>query len=146
MLWVFLRKVRHELTTASPPLFAEEAWPWANIHAHLLLLYMWDAYHSMACQAVTCPHPGSEPAKPGPPRSRPCELNCCATGLPWEETVYSFRGSLWNWLLSLQDVFFPLSVWEDSSVGFRDLGPPHGLADWAHSGSPAICDAMRWWK
>nr|XP_044613354.1 uncharacterized protein LOC123280402 [Equus asinus]XP_044613356.1 uncharacterized protein LOC123280402 [Equus asinus]XP_044613357.1 uncharacterized protein LOC123280402 [Equus asinus]XP_044613358.1 uncharacterized protein LOC123280402 [Equus asinus] len=28
-----------------------------------------DAYHSMACQAVPCPHPGSEPENPGPPRS-----------------------------------------------------------------------------
>ena len=27
----FLRKISPELTTASPPLFAEEAWPWANI-------------------------------------------------------------------------------------------------------------------
>ena len=37
-----------ELTTARPPLFAEEDWPWANIHIHLPLLYMWDAYHSVA--------------------------------------------------------------------------------------------------
>ena len=42
---------------------------------------MWDAYHGMACQAVPCPHPGSEPMNPGPPRIRTCELNCCATGL-----------------------------------------------------------------
>uniref|UniRef100_A0A9L0SQ92 Beta-1,4-galactosyltransferase n=1 Tax=Equus caballus TaxID=9796 RepID=A0A9L0SQ92_HORSE len=31
------------------------------------------------CQAVPCPHPGSEPANPGPPRSGTCELNRCAT-------------------------------------------------------------------
>ena len=64
---------------ASPPLFAEEAWPWANIHAHLPLLYTWDTYHSVACQAVPCLHPGSEPVNPGPPRSRTWELNPCAT-------------------------------------------------------------------
>ena len=44
----FLRKISPELTTANPPLFAEEDWPWANIHAHPPLLYTWDAYHIMA--------------------------------------------------------------------------------------------------
>ena len=39
----FLRKMSPELTAANPPLFAEEDWPWANICAHLPLLYMWDA-------------------------------------------------------------------------------------------------------
>uniref|UniRef100_F6X2P5 Signal peptidase complex catalytic subunit SEC11 n=1 Tax=Equus caballus TaxID=9796 RepID=F6X2P5_HORSE len=34
---------------------------------------------SMACQVVPCPHPGSELANPGLPRSGTCELNCCAT-------------------------------------------------------------------
>nr|XP_044618140.1 uncharacterized protein LOC106836618 isoform X4 [Equus asinus] len=32
------------------------------------------------CQAVPCPHPGSEPANPGLPRSGTCELNRCTTG------------------------------------------------------------------
>ena len=64
----FFRKISPELTAANPPLFAEEAWPWANIHAHLPLVYMWDAYHSMACQAVPCLHLGSEPANPKPPK------------------------------------------------------------------------------
>ena len=33
---VFLRKISSELTSApNPPLFAEEDWPWANIHAHV---------------------------------------------------------------------------------------------------------------
>ena len=45
--FLFLRKFSPELTAANPPLLAEEDWPWANIHAHLPLLYMWDAYHSM---------------------------------------------------------------------------------------------------
>ena len=74
----FWRKISPRLTTANPPLFAEEDWPWANIHAHLPLWYMWDAYHSMACQAVPCLHLGSKPANPGR-RSRTCALNCCAT-------------------------------------------------------------------
>ena len=46
--FIFLRKISPELATANPPLFAEEDWPWANIHAHLPLLSMWDAHHSMA--------------------------------------------------------------------------------------------------
>ena len=29
---------------------------------------MWDAYNSMACQAVPCLHPGSELVNPGPPK------------------------------------------------------------------------------
>ena len=75
-------KINPELTSAAnPPLFAEEHWPWANVRAHLPLLYMWDAYHSMACQAVPCLHPGSEPANPGPPRSGMCVLNRFATWL-----------------------------------------------------------------
>ena len=32
--------------------------------AHHPLLYMWDAYHSMACQEVPCPRQGSKPANP----------------------------------------------------------------------------------
>src|SRR3712207_7744901 len=40
----------------------------SNIHAHLPLLYTWDAYHSLARQAVPCPHWGSEPANPRPLR------------------------------------------------------------------------------
>ena len=48
LFFLFLRKISPELTTANPPLFAEEAWPWANICAHLPLLYTWDTYHSMA--------------------------------------------------------------------------------------------------
>ena len=58
----FLRMISPELTSANPPLFSEEDWPWANICAHLPLLYMWDACHSMACRVVPCLHQGSEPA------------------------------------------------------------------------------------
>ena len=39
------KKISPELTAANPPLFAEEDWPWANIHAGLpLLYYLWDTY------------------------------------------------------------------------------------------------------
>ena len=31
---------------------------------------MWDAYHSMACQVVPCPHPGSKPANPRLPKRK----------------------------------------------------------------------------
>ena len=52
-LFVCLRKISPELTsTANPPLFAEEDWPWANIRTHLHLFYMWDSCHSMAWQEV----------------------------------------------------------------------------------------------
>ena len=65
----FLSKISPELTSAAnPPLFAVEDWPWANIRAHLPLLYLWDAHHSMACHVVPCPHPGSEQANPGRPK------------------------------------------------------------------------------
>ena len=70
-LFLFLRKISPELTFAiNPPVFhfAKEDWPWANICAHLPLLYMWDTCHSMAWRAVLGPHPGSEPANPGPPK------------------------------------------------------------------------------
>ena len=49
ILFFFFRKISPELTSAiSPPLFAEENWPGAEICAHLPLLYMWRACHSMA--------------------------------------------------------------------------------------------------
>ena len=69
VLFIFLRKISPELRSATDlPLFAEEDWPWANIHAHLPLLYVWDTCHSMACQAVCSSALGiriskSQPAK-----------------------------------------------------------------------------------
>ena len=49
LLFLSFQKISPELTSAAnPPLFAEEDWPWANIHAHLPLLYTWDTRHSMA--------------------------------------------------------------------------------------------------
>ena len=74
----FLRKISSELTAANAPLFAEEAWPWANIRAHLPLLYMWDTYHSMFtkwCRVRT-----RDPNRQTPGHwSGTCSLNHCAT-------------------------------------------------------------------
>ena len=79
LFFLFFRKISPELrSVANPPLFAEEDWPWANICAHLPLLYMWATCHSMACQVVPCLHPGSKPENPGR-QSGTCELNCCTT-------------------------------------------------------------------
>ena len=63
-LWVdlsffILRKISPELASATkPPLFAEEDWPWANICAHLPLLYMWDTclpQHGLPSGAMSAP-------------------------------------------------------------------------------------------
>ena len=76
----FWKKFSPELTAANSPLFAEEDWPWAHIHAHLPPLYVRDAYHSMACQAVPRQHAGSKLVNPGH-RSGMCALNCCSQPL-----------------------------------------------------------------
>ena len=102
----FLRKISPELTATNPPLFADEDWPWAKIHAHPSLLYMWDAYHSMACQVVPCWHPGSEPANPGPLRSWTCKLNHCATG-PASQAVF-LLSSFHLYDLSQQFILWPV--------------------------------------
>ena len=49
----FLRKISPELTSATnPTLSAEEDQPWANICAHLPLLYVWDTCHGMTWWVV----------------------------------------------------------------------------------------------
>ena len=92
-------EISTELTSANP-LFAEEDWPWANMHAHLSLLYMWEAYHSTVCQAVPCLHPESEPANPGC-RCGTRALNCRATGPTPPMFFWHVRISHWAlpWLL-----------------------------------------------
>ena len=58
-LFIFFRKISPELTcAANVPLFAKEDWPWANICAHLPLLYVWDARHSVAWQVMCRSAPG----------------------------------------------------------------------------------------
>ena len=63
---------------------------------------MWDAYHSMACEAVPCPHWGSAPANPGPQRSEMCKVNLCATWLaPTHILTYFFRLLSWMCIKAL---------------------------------------------
>ena len=77
LLFFFLRKISPELTSAAnPPRFVEEDWPWANIHAYPPLLYMWDAYHSMACHVRTWDPNWRTLGW----LSGTCVLNHCATG------------------------------------------------------------------
>ena len=69
LFFFFLRRISLELTSAaSPPLFAEDDWPWANIHAYLPLFYMWDPCHSMAGWVCIGLCPGSEPVNPVLPK------------------------------------------------------------------------------
>ena len=60
-----MRKITPELTSATnPPPFAEEDWPWAHICAHIPLLYIWDACHSMAWWVVCRSTPGIQTCEP----------------------------------------------------------------------------------
>ena len=80
---MFLRKISSELTSATnPPLFAEEDWPWANIHSHLPLLYMWDAYHSMAWQAGDMSAPGIQTGEPRAAKAERVPLTTAPLGWP----------------------------------------------------------------
>ena len=61
----FLRKISPDLISATnPPHFAEEDWPRADICAHLLLLYIWDAFHSMAWEVVCRSTPRIQTSEP----------------------------------------------------------------------------------
>ena len=77
----FLRKISPELTTANPPFFLlRKDWPWANIRAHLPLLYTLDTYHSMAFAKWCQVHTQDPNWRSWLPRSGTCELNRRATG------------------------------------------------------------------
>ena len=80
----FLRKISPELTTTNPPFFAEEDWPWANVHAHLPLLYAWDTYHSMAF-AKWCHIRTWDPNQrtPGCQEGEHVNLTAAPPGWPW---------------------------------------------------------------
>ena len=98
----FLRKISPELTSAAnPPLFAEEDRPWAHIRAHLSLLYMWDACHSMACQAVPCPHAGSELVNPGPPEAEHAHLTGAPPGRPPDYILDFTPTSVWVYTVNI---------------------------------------------
>ena len=79
-----MRKISPELTSAANPLYAEEDWPWANICAHLPLLYMWDACHSMAWQAVSRSIPGIQTGEPR--AAEAMHANLIAVPLGWPLT------------------------------------------------------------
>ena len=75
-------------------------------------LYMRDAYQSMACRVVPCPHPGSEPVNLRLPRSGTCELNCCATGPGPIKMSFQYLMTLMisEELLIIICIIFPLYV------------------------------------
>ena len=74
-----MRKTSPELTAANRPLFAQEGWPWANISAHLPLLYMWTP--TTALLAKRC-HVRTRDLNWWPPGrwSGMCKLNRCTMG------------------------------------------------------------------
>ena len=89
-----MRKISPELTSATNgALFAEEDWPWANIRAHLPLLYMWDACHSMAWQAVRRPAPGIQTAEPWAKKAEHVNLTTAPSGL----TLYTITFKYFRW-------------------------------------------------
>ena len=49
------------------------------------------------CQVVPCPHPGSVPVNPSPPRSGTCELNHCTTGPALQYNVFKFPLFFFLW-------------------------------------------------
>ena len=114
----FLRKISPELTTANPPLFAEEDWPWSNIHAHLLLLCMWDAYHSMAfakqCQVQI---QDLNQRTLGRWKAECANLTTVPPGWPLSLFFYGGRGILSIIMLSIflsvnaQQLFVLLTIW-----------------------------------
>ena len=111
LIFYFLRKISPELTTTSPPLFAEEDWPWANTHAHLPLLYTWDTYHCMACQMVPCPHPGSEPANHVPQEAKGANWTAAPPGWPHDWGIFiSAFFRLFYWWFSLSKVVAALMM------------------------------------
>ena len=77
-LFFFFLKISPELTTASPPLFAEEAWPWANIVP--IFLYFICGMPTTAWRAKRCHIRTRDLNQWTPGRwSGTWELNCCAT-------------------------------------------------------------------
>ena len=83
-LFLFLKKkINPELTSATnPPLFAEEDWPWANTCAHLPMLYMWDACHSMTWQAKHRSTPRIRTGEPWATKEKRVSLTPVPRGWP----------------------------------------------------------------
>ena len=86
----FWKKFSPELSyVANPPLFAKEDWPWANICAHLLLFYIWDAGRNMAWWVVCRSVPRIQTSETH--WSRVQELNCY-TARPAPVMLFVFIG------------------------------------------------------
>ena len=113
VLFFFLRKISPELTTANLPLFAEEDWPWANIHARLPLFYTWDAYHSMAF-AKRCRVRTQDPNQrtPGHQEAECAKLTAAPPGWPRPLYVLDINLSSHVVFISCQSVTCPLSFFE----------------------------------
>ena len=62
--------------------FFEEDWPWANICAHLPLLYMWDSYHSMALPSGAMSTPGIQTGELRTAEVERANLTATPPGLP----------------------------------------------------------------
>ena len=78
---LFLRKFSPELTTANPPLFAEEEWP--ELTSVPILLYFLCGTPTAAWRAKRCHVHTRDPKRQTPAdRSRTCALNRCTTGRP----------------------------------------------------------------
>ena len=102
----FLRKVSLELTSATnPPLFAEEDRPWANIYAHLPLLYLWAACHSMAWYVVCRSMPGIRTGEPQATEVEHVNLAAVPPGRP----LYPFCQMLPDRLIEVE----PFFLWFD---------------------------------
>ena len=85
----FLRKISPELTSAANPLVcAEEDWPWANIRVHLPLLSMWDACHSMVCQAVRRFAPRIPTGEPWAARAERANLTAAPPDQPPQPQIF----------------------------------------------------------
>ena len=84
--FIFLKKkIRPELTSAAnPSLFAEEDWPWANISAHLPLLYTWDTSHSTAWQAVCWSVPKIQTGEPWDTKAKRANLTTAPLDWPFK--------------------------------------------------------------
>ena len=79
------RKISSELTfTTNLPLFC-----WANIQAHLPLLYMWDAYHSVAWQVVRRSTPRIWTSEPQAAKAEHVNLTTEPPGRPHTSYFYA---------------------------------------------------------
>ena len=122
LAFMFLRKLSPQLTFANPPLFSEENWPWANNCARLPLLYMWDACHGMAWQAMRRSVPR---IKTSEPEAEPCELNCSTTRPAPKRDIFN-RIKLYK--LSVQN-----------RGGSMDLSFHAKLTNWWFQPEPLFC-------